>query len=58
MLEPSFKGLESSAATSHRNISDLHNSVYTSRGMTAERHIISMHAKSTFKLKISSPVES
>jgi len=38
MLKPSFKGLESSAATGHGNISDLHNSVYTSGGMTAERN--------------------
>lgn len=38
MLEPSFEGLESSAATGHGNISDLHNSVHTRRGMTVERH--------------------
>lgn len=36
-LEPSFKGLESSAATGHGNISDLHNSVNASGGMTAKR---------------------
>lgn len=52
MLEPSFKRLETSAATGHGNISDLHNSVYTSGGMTAERNTISMHAMSTFTLKL------
>lgn len=55
MLEPSFKGLESSAAAGHRNISDLHNSVYTSGGMTVNTHNnsqINMHEKPTSDKKI------
>ncbi len=57
MLEPSFEGLESSAAAGHGNISDLHNSVHTRRGMTAERHnqpnqyIDSQHMKERLKTK-------